>query len=115
MHKLGGITAPAFNERKMKNMKNDCNLIAEKNNIPFKWNENFPINSLNLMRGYIFIDNSKKDKFFDLCFEAYWKNNIDISSEENVKKILSNCEIDQNLFNNGIKNQKDKRSVERFN
>ena len=106
LHKLGGITAPAFNERKMKNMKNDCNLIAEKNNIPFKWNENFPINSLNLMRGYIFIDNSKKDKFFDLCFEAYWKNNIDISSEENVKKILSNCEIDQNLFDNGIKNQK---------
>ena len=106
LHKLGGITAPAFNERKMKNMKNDCNLIAEKNNIPFKWNKNFPINSLNLMRGFIFIDDIKKDKFFDLCFEAYWKNNIDISSEENVKKILSNCEIDQNLFNNGIKNQK---------
>ena len=106
LHNLGGITAPAFNERKMKNMKNDCNLIAEKNNIPFKWNENFPINSLNLMRGYIFIDNSKKDKFFDLCFEAYWKNNINISLEENVKKILSDCEIDQNLFNNGIKNQK---------
>ena len=23
LHKLGGITAPAFNQRKMKNMKND--------------------------------------------------------------------------------------------
>jgi len=33
LHNLGGITAPAFNERKMKNMKNDCNLIAKKNNI----------------------------------------------------------------------------------
>ena len=31
LHNLGGITAPAFNERKMKNMKNDCNLIAKKN------------------------------------------------------------------------------------
>ena len=30
LHNLGGITAPAFNERKMKNMKNDCNLIAKK-------------------------------------------------------------------------------------
>ena len=30
LHKLGGITAPAFNERKMKNMKNDCELIAKK-------------------------------------------------------------------------------------
>ena len=30
LHKLGGITAPAFNERKMKNMKNDCELVAKK-------------------------------------------------------------------------------------
>ena len=30
LHKLGEITAPAFNERKMKNMKNDCELIAKK-------------------------------------------------------------------------------------
>ena len=36
LHNLGGITAPAFNERKMKNMKNDCELIANKNNIMFK-------------------------------------------------------------------------------
>ena len=30
LHNLGGITAPAFNERKMKNMKNDCELVAKK-------------------------------------------------------------------------------------
>ena len=30
LHNLGGITAPAFNERKMKNMKEDCILIAKK-------------------------------------------------------------------------------------
>ena len=38
LHKLGDITAPAFNERKMKNMKNDCELVAKKNTIEFKWN-----------------------------------------------------------------------------
>ena len=43
LHKLGNITAPAFNERKMKNMKNDCEIIANKNNISFKWNEKFPV------------------------------------------------------------------------
>ena len=73
LHNLGGITAPAFNEKKMKNMKNDCNLIAKKNKIDFVWNEKFPINSLYLMRGYLFINNEKKDKYFDLCFDAYWK------------------------------------------
>ena len=66
LHNLGGITAPAFNERKMKNMKNDCNLIAKKNKINFVWNEKFPINSLYLMRGYLFINKEKKDKYFDL-------------------------------------------------
>ena len=111
LHNLGGITAPAFNERKMKNMKNDCVLIAEKNKIPFMWNEKFPINSLNLMRGFIFIEDIKKDKFLDKCFDAYWKNNIDISSEENIKQILTNCEIDVDFFNNGIKKQETKEKL----
>ena len=106
LHNLGGITAPAFNERKMKNMKNDCILIAKKNKIEFIWNEKFPINSLYLMRGYLFINNDKKDKYFDLCFDAYWKNNEDISKEENIKNILSKCEIKINDFEEGIKDQK---------
>jgi len=111
LHNLGGITAPAFNERKMKNMKNDCVLIAEKNKIPFMWNEKFPINSLSLMRGFIFIEDIKKDKFLDKCFDAYWKNNIDISLEENIKQILTNCEIDVDFFNNGIKKQETKEKL----
>ena len=111
LHNLGGITAPAFNERKMKNMKNDCLLISEKNNIPFKWNEKFPINSLYLMRGFLFIDENKKEKFIDRCFDAYWKDNIDISKEENLKKILSQCEIDQKKFNEGIKEIKIKNKL----
>ena len=106
LHNLGGITAPAFNERKMKNMKNDCNLIAKKNKIEFFWNDKFPINSLYLMRGYLFINNDKKDKYFDLCFDAYWKNNEDISKEETIKNILSKCEIKPSNFETGIKEQK---------
>ena len=106
LHNLGGITAPAFNERKMKNMRNDCMLIAEKNKINFRWNEKFPINSLYLMRGYLFINHNKKDKFFDVCFDAYWKNNFDISKEENIKKILIECDIETEDFEMGIKDKK---------
>ena len=106
LHNLGGITAPAFNEKKMKNMKNDCLLIAEKNKIPFQWNDLFPINSLYLMRGYLFIKKEKRGKFIDVCFDAYWKNNVDISQQENIKKILIECEIDQNSFEKGIEDQK---------
>ena len=106
LHNLGNITAPAFNERKMKNMKNDCILIAKKNQIDFKWNENFPINSLYLMRGFIFIDDAKKDKYLDACFNAYWMNNLDISKEENLNKILDECLIGYDLFKEGIRDQK---------
>ena len=105
LHKLGNITAPAFNERKMKNMKNDCEIIANKNNISFKWNEKFPISTLYLMRGFISIDANKKSEYFDICFDAYWKNNIDISNNENIRKILADCEIKEDLFFEGIKNQ----------
>ena len=111
LHNLGNITAPAFNERKMKNMREDCTLIAKKNDISFRWNEKFPINSLYLMRGYLFIDTNKKDKFFDTCFDAYWKENVDISKEENVKEILSSCKIDQKSFITGIKDEKIKNEL----
>jgi len=106
LHNLGNITPPAFNEKKMKNMKNDCSLVSKKFNIPFIWNDKFPINSLYLMRGYLSIDENKKYKFIDECFDAYWKNNIDISVKENVSRILLNCKIDQDLFDESIKKQK---------
>ena len=111
LHKLGDITAPAFNERKMKNMKNDCKLIAFKNKIEFKWNTKFPINSLYLMRGYIAIKDPNKKEFLDSCFEAYWKNDIDISDEKNLFKILDNCKIDKDTFLNDIKKQEIKNEL----
>jgi len=111
LHNLGGVIAPAFNERKMKNMKSDCELIAKKNNIDFKWNNNFPINSLYLMRGYIFIENEKKEKFFEVCFDSYWKENLDISQSINLNKILDKCNINQENFHNGIKDQKIKNEL----
>ena len=106
LHNLAEVTPPAFNERKMKNMKDDCILISKKNKIPFIWNEKFPINSLYLMRGFLIIDDKKKNKFIDLCFDAYWKDNLDISIKENVQKILTDCEINHDLFEKEIKNQK---------
>ena len=114
LHKLGGIAAPAFNERKMKNMKNDCELVAKKNNIEFQWNENFPINSLQLMRGYLTIKNELREKFFDLCFDFYWKDNIDLSNINNLDKILKKCSINKDVFFNDINNQKIKDELKKL-
>ena len=106
LHKLGKITAPAFNERKMKNMKNDCELVALKNNINFKWNTKFPINTLYLMRGYLVIDDKLKKKFFDICFDAYWKDNIDVSNDNNFNEILNLAKIEKEKFFKDIQNVK---------
>jgi 2-hydroxychromene-2-carboxylate isomerase len=106
LHKLGGITAPAFNERKMKNMKNDCELVALKNNIIFKWNTKFPINTLNLMRGYLAINDQIKKKYFEICFDAYWRDNLDISNDKEVQKILELCKLNSKKFFENIKDQK---------
>ena len=111
LHKLGGITAPAFNERKMKNMKNDCELVAKKNNIEFTWTVKFPINSLQLMRGYLIINKELKTKFFDLCFDYYWKENVDLEKKENVDNILKECSINKDFFFKEIQNQKIKERL----
>jgi len=114
LHNLGGITAPAFNVRKMKNMKDDCKLIADKNRIQFQWNENFPINSLYLMRGYLVIDKNLKKKFFEVCFDYYWKENIDISNEKNVIKILDTCSINKINFFKDIEKNKVKDELKKL-
>ena len=114
LHKLGNITAPAFNVRKMKNMKNDCELIAKKNIIEFKWNDNFPINSLNLMRGYLIINEKLQKRFFDSCFNAYWKDNIDLSNKKELENILDNCSINKDTFFKEVQDQKIKDKLKQL-
>ena len=114
LHNLAGITAPAFNKYKMKNMQNDCELVAKKNNISFKWNSKFPINSLNIMRGYLCVENIKKEEYLNSFFEAYWKEDLDLSNEENIKILLKKLKIDEHDFFNLIKNQDTKDKLKQF-
>ena len=108
LHNLAGIDAPAFNKYKMKNMINDCKLISEKNNIDFKWNANFPINSLSIMRGYLCIKEDKQNDYLNYFFDAYWKNNQDLSNIKNVSKLLSKLKVDNDEFFKSIKEQSTK-------
>ena len=111
LHKLAEITAPAFNESKMKNMKDDCELVSRKNNIPFKWNEKFPINSISIMRGYLFINTKKRKDYLEKFFNAYWRDNVDLSIQKNFIKVLETLEIDQTNFLDGIGNEKIKEKL----
>ena len=104
LHNLQGITAPAFIKPKLKHMISDCDLIAKKNKSTFIWNSKFPINSLNIMRGYLFINDKTKNFYLNIIFDAYWKNNLDISNEKILKLLLEECKIDSSEFFDGIKN-----------
>jgi len=105
LHNLAGINAPAFNKYKIKNMQNDCELVSKKNNISFNWNSKFPINSLYLMRGYLYIEESQKDNYLNTFFDAYWKDNLDLSIDKEIIQLLKNLNIDDKKFLNGIKEQ----------
>ena len=114
LHKLGGITPPAFNKLKLKNMKIDCELVAKKNNIEFYWNSKFPINSLYLMRGYLIVNEQIKKIYFDNCFDYYWKDNIDLSKKENLEKILEKTGLIKKKFFNDIENSKIKDDLKKL-
>ena len=111
LHNLADIDPPAFNKFKMKNMINDCNLVSKKNNIQFKWNTNFPINSLSLMRGYLSVIKDKQDEYLNTFFDAYWKDNQDLSDIKIINKLLSKIKIDSEEFFKSIKDQSIKNKL----
>ena len=105
LHNLAGITPPAFNKYKSKNLKNDCELVASKNNIDFKWNTKFPINTLNMMRGYLSVEQDIKDKYLEVFFDAYWVNNLDLTIDDNIVLLLDKLKINNSKFLEDIKSQ----------
>ena len=79
--------------------------MSEKNNIEFKWNSNFPINSLSIMRGYISVGKNKQNDYLNCFFDAYWKDDQDLSNIENISKLLNKLNIDNDQFFKSIKEQ----------
>ena len=114
LHNLAGINAPAFNKYKMKNMQSDCELVSKKNNISFKWNLKFPINSLSIMRGYLSVEDSQKEDYLNIFFNAYWRDNLDLSSEKEFSKLLESLKIDSKIFFDKITQQSIKDTLKQL-
>ena len=114
LHNLVEITAPAFNKFKLKNMKNDCELISKKNKINFIWNSKFPINSLYIMRGYLVIKENKKKEYLETFFNAYWKNDLDLSHKKNIIQLLEKLNINYKEFFKDIAKKEIKDELKNF-
>ena len=111
LHNLQDITAPAFIKAKLKHMISDCDLIAKKDKSNFIWNSKFPINSLNIMRGYLFIKAENRGLYLNIMFDAYWKNNLDISNVEIIKTLIKKSKVEPISFFDGIKDPKIKEEL----
>ncbi|MDC1092850.1 2-hydroxychromene-2-carboxylate isomerase [Pelagibacteraceae bacterium] len=99
LHNLHGIKAPAFIPAKAKHMVRDCKLIAERNNIKFKFNSYFPIKSLNLMRGVLVAEEDNvKDYYIDNIFNTVWQDGLNINDESVIQKVLKNLSFNPQTF-----------------
>ena len=114
LHNLAGIDAPAFNKYKIKNMQSDCELVSKKNDISFKWNLKFPINSLAIMRGYLAVNDAQKEDYLNIFFNAYWKDNLDLSIEKEFSKLLNVLNVEKSIFFEKIKQQSIKDELKKL-
>ena len=114
LHNLIGITAPAFINPKAKFMVRDCKMVANKFNIKFIFNSEFPINSLNLMRGLLSVSSDKKKTYINNFFDAYWQDGLNLNEQKIIIAILKKCKINKDDFQKKIKNQKIKNKLKKL-
>ena len=99
LHNLHGIKAPAFIPAKAKHMIRDCKLIAEKNNVKFKFNSYFPIRSLNLMRGvFVAEEDDIKSYYIDSIFNTIWQDGLNMNDQVIIEKVLKNLNVNPKTF-----------------
>ena len=99
LHNLAGIKAPGFIPIKAKYMIRDCKLWAEKYNITFKFNNYFPIKTLDLMRCVLVAEKENfSQNFINKVFDAIWKDGLNLNDNIIVEKLLKNLDINPKTF-----------------
>ena len=63
------------------------------------------------MRGYLFINVENRDLYLNVMFDAYWKDNLNISNEEIIKTLIKKSKIEPISFFEGIKDPKIKEEL----
>ena len=97
--KLAEIKANIDIPIKAKYMIKDCKLWAEKYNIEFKFNNYFPINTLDLMRCVLVAEkNGCNKKFIDKIFDSIWKYGLNLNDNSIIEKLIKNLGINPKTF-----------------
>jgi len=98
LHKLWNITPQAFIEPKKKFMIMDCEMVAKKLKIDFKFNSKFPLSTVKLMRGCLVLKGRELQEYIKLIFNAYWRDDKDITDNDVLSNLLKKIEINFDDF-----------------
>ena len=119
--KSAGIKANMDIPIKGKYMVRDCKLCAEKHKIEFKFNNYFPITTLNLMR-CVLVAKKKgfEQNFIDTIFDAIWKDGLNLNDNTIIEKLLKTLSINPKIFlleasDNKIKDELKKKTDDAYN
>ena len=114
LHKLSGITPNIDIPIKAKYMIKDCKLWAEKYDIIFKFNNYFPIITLNLMRCVLVAEkNNFAESFINKVFDSIWKDGLNLNDNSVIEKLLKNLDKNPNTFLTESADQKIKDSLKK--
>ena len=85
----------------------DTARFVKKHDIAFNFNSNFPINTLNLMRGAIFAqENGIFDKYVEVVFKSMWVDNKKMDDLEVIQTVLVENELPVKEIFEGTQDQK---------
>ena len=60
------------------------------------------------------MNEDKKIEYLNKFYDAYWKENIDLSNQENINKVLEILNIDTSIYLKGINDQKVKDELKKL-
>jgi 2-hydroxychromene-2-carboxylate isomerase len=66
------------------------------------------------MRGYLAVEDCQKEDYLNKFFNAYWRDNLDLSSEKEFSKLLKSLKIDSKIFFDKITQQSIKDALKQF-
>ena len=97
--KSAGIKANVDIPVKAKYMIKDCKMWAEKYDVAFKFNNYFPIKTLNLMRCVLVAEKKNfEQNFINEIFDAIWQDGLNLNDNSIVEKLLKNLDINPKTF-----------------
>ncbi|WP_417661857.1 2-hydroxychromene-2-carboxylate isomerase [Pseudomonas sp.] len=97
--KATGNFSPVQIPAKGRYMLHDLGRFAKRYSVPMRFNPNFPINTLTLMRGAAgYLDDERFELFVKVIFEAMWVDAKNLADPQQIAEVLTAAGFDPEEF-----------------